>query len=160
MSTRSLIVRQNRDGSFDSITVSFGHPDWIGPTLVRHYTEETKIDALLALGSLSHLDRETGEKHDFERPRSGWCVAYGRDRGEEVIGSPHSENLHDVVQRARRLFIAHVFVWTVNPETGEKAWAKVRIPEETEESVREIVEEIWERHRGGSSAPLGIPDAS
>jgi hypothetical protein len=159
MSTRSLIARQNRDGSFDSITVSFGNPAWVGPTLVRHYTDETKIASLLALGTLSHLDEDIGEKHDFERPRPGWCVAYRRDRGEETTGSHHSENLQDIAQRTRRMFIAHVFVWTINPQTGEKAWAKVAMPEETEESVQEVVEELQQKLKHGSSAPLGIPDA-
>lgn len=115
MSTRSLIARQNRDGSLDSITVTFGNPQWIGPVLTRHYTEEATVNALLVIGALSHLDAEIGAKHSFEKPYPGWCVAYGRDRGEAEKGAHRSENISDLVQRARRMFIRHVFVWALNP---------------------------------------------
>jgi len=45
--------------------------------------------ALLALGSLSSLAEEIGEKHDFDdhsEKFDSWCRAYGRDRGEEGTG--------------------------------------------------------------------------
>ena len=71
MSTRSLIARHNRDGSFDSITITYGAREWIGPLLVRHYTDGAKVCALIALGSVSHLDRGIGEKQNFERPHKG-----------------------------------------------------------------------------------------
>jgi hypothetical protein len=50
LATRSLIARHNRDGSFDSITVTFGDPEWIGPLLLRHYMDEAKVEALIVFG--------------------------------------------------------------------------------------------------------------
>lgn len=156
MATRSLIARHNRDGSFESITVTFGSPNWIGPTLVQHYADEAKISALLALGPLSHLDAEIGAKHSFSQPHPGWCVAYGRDRGEERKGAQRCESVADLMQYARRLFLRHVFVWSLNPQTGVKGWATLSMPEESEETVRALVEEMWERDKRGQTAPFGI----
>jgi hypothetical protein len=157
MATSSLIVRHNRNGSFDSIQVHYGEPDRVGSILMRSYMEEARVNALLALGSLSHLDREIGKKHSFDRPHPGWCVAFGRDRGEANREAHRSESLPDLVQRARHLFIRNVFVWTLNPQTGERAWARVPMPRETEESVRILVDTIWREHLAGGEGPLGIP---
>jgi hypothetical protein len=156
VSTRSLIARENRDGSFDAITVHFGHPGAVGPMLVKHYGDDAKIAALLALGSLSYLDAEIGEKQDFNRPHPGWCLAFTRDRGDDPTPPIRCETLADLGERARRLFIGHVFVWTTNPQSGQNAWAVLRMPEETEESVREMVDELRARMEGKRPAPLGL----
>jgi hypothetical protein len=156
VSTRSLIARQNRDGSFDAVTVHFGHPNSVGPTLVKQYGDEAKIAALLALGPLSCLEAEIGEKQDFNQPHPGWCLAFARDRGDDPVPPIHCETLADLGQRARRLFIGHVFVWTTNPQTGQKAWAALRMPEETPESVQTIVGELREAMEGKRPAPLGL----
>jgi hypothetical protein len=160
MAISSLIARHNRDGSFDNISVTYGHPGWVGPILVQCYAEDAQVNALLALGLLSHLDREIGVKHSVDRPHRGWCVAFGRDRSEANTEARRSESLSDLVQHARHLFIRHVFVWTMNPETSEKAWATVPMPQETEESVLTLVDAIWQHHLQGGEGPLGIPAES
>lgn len=156
MSTRSLIARENRDCSFDAITVHFGEPGAVGPMLVRHYGDEAKITALLALGSLSYLEAEIGEKHNFHQPHPGWCLAFARDRGDAPAPPIRCETLADLGQRARRLFIGHVFVWTTDPQSGQKAWAALRMPEETPESVQKIVGELRAAIEGKRPAPLGL----
>ena len=124
MATNSLIVRANRDGSFDAIKVHFGHPDSLGPKLLLHFNDDAKIAELLALGQLSTLEAEIGEKHRFNDPHPGWCIAYERDRGDDPVPARHHENLEDLVQSARKQFVAHVFVWTINPETEQRGWAE------------------------------------
>ncbi len=156
MSTRSLITRENRDGSFDAITVHFGHPGAVGPMLVKHYGDDAKIAALLALGPLSCLEAEIGEKHNFHQPHPGWCLAFARDRGDDPVPPIHCETLADLGERARRLFIGQVFVWTTTPQSGQKAWAVLRMPEETEESVQKIVGELRSAMEGKRPAPLGL----
>lgn len=87
MSTRSNIGMQNSDGSITAIYVHWdGYPDHHVPILTEHYAAEDKVRALLALGSLSSLAEEVGERHDFDdhsEKFNSQCRAYGRDRGED-----------------------------------------------------------------------------
>ena len=83
MSTRSIIGKQNPDDTISFIYCHFdGYPSGVGQTLVENYKTETYVDELLKLGDLSILDKYLGEVQDFTNPRSEWCLAYGRDRGE------------------------------------------------------------------------------
>ena len=83
MSTRSLICRQNSDGSYDVIYCHFdGYPAHNGRILYEHYQSRAKITALFALGDLSVLAPEIGHKHGFEQRNDAWCFAYGRDYAE------------------------------------------------------------------------------
>jgi hypothetical protein len=83
MSTRSTIGLLQGDGSIQAIYCHFdGYPDGVGEKLKSHYMELAKILELLDLGHLSVLGEEIGEKQDFNAPKEGMCLAYGRDRGE------------------------------------------------------------------------------
>jgi hypothetical protein len=83
MATRSNINALMSDGTIKSIYVHFdGHRHLF--TLQKFYDTQEKVEALIALGDLSSLaplvDCPTG--HTFDHPTKGYCVAYGRDRGE------------------------------------------------------------------------------
>ena len=86
MSTRSKIGISNpEDGTVFGIYCHFdGYPDGVGKTLKRHYKSEAKVRELIALGDLSSLGKEIGEKHDINNLDNvtTMCRAYGRDRGE------------------------------------------------------------------------------
>ena len=85
MATRSFIGKVQQDGSIHGIYCHYdGYPEGVGATLKEHYQNPQKVDALLALGDISSLGSELGEKHRFESPTPGWTVAYHRDRGEEL----------------------------------------------------------------------------
>jgi hypothetical protein len=98
MATRSSISIRNEDGSYTGIYCHWdGYLSNNGRILAENYTSEDKIRQLLALGSISSLGAEIGEKHAFSNPNkygsdeyraweeahSNWCTAYGRDRGEK-----------------------------------------------------------------------------
>jgi hypothetical protein len=87
MSTRSLIGKLNPDHTVTYIYCHFdGYPSGVGDTLSEHHESPFKVDQLLALGDLSVLGSEIGEQHDFDdyqNRNQKWCLAYGRDRGEE-----------------------------------------------------------------------------
>ena len=89
MATRSHIGKQLEDGSISYIYCHWdGYPEHNGKILKEHYTDETKVDALLELGDLSILGPEIGEKQDFNDHSTyneNWCLAYGRDRGEQNV---------------------------------------------------------------------------
>jgi hypothetical protein len=67
-----------------------GYLDHNGKILLENYNS-TKANFLIALGDISSLGEEIGEKHSFDfRPKEGseestWTTFYGRDRGEEGV---------------------------------------------------------------------------
>jgi hypothetical protein len=72
-----------------------GYLEHNGSILQKHY-DSTKANQLVALGDLSSLRPEIGEKHAFSKfePATGiehrehnedWCTFYGRDRGETNV---------------------------------------------------------------------------
>lgn len=94
MATRSYIGVRNLDASVDYIYCHFdGYPSHNGEILINHYTDMNKVSALLELGDLSKLGEEIGEKQDFNDRSTynkNWCLAYGRDRGEENVSMKNS----------------------------------------------------------------------
>jgi len=97
MATRSRIGKKLEDGTIKSIYCHFdGYPEHNGEILKEHYKTEAKIDALLELGDLSFLAQDIGMQHDFSDPSPGWCVAYGRDRGETNTKAQISTTLSDM----------------------------------------------------------------
>lgn len=86
MSTHASITAKLSDGRYASIYLhSDGYLEHAGQMLVDHYTEQPKIDALMALGNLSCVDADPGttQGHTFNNRVAGYCLAYGRDRGDE-----------------------------------------------------------------------------
>jgi len=69
-----------------------GYPTHNGKILLEAFNTPEKIHELLDLGDLSCLGSELGEKHGFNdhndnKKAKNWCLAYGRDRGEEETDS-------------------------------------------------------------------------
>lgn len=96
MSTRGNIAIENNDGkTFSVIYVHFdNYLEGTGVILHEHYKTRKKVEQLIELGDLSTLAPIIGEKQNFDNPILNaidktcvWCVAYGRDRGEEDVGA-------------------------------------------------------------------------
>lgn len=94
MGTRSSIGIENADGTVLGIYCHWdGYPSHNGRILQDHYADEATVRELVALGDISSLKEEIGERHPFDTyhlkedekdPRwDGWTTAYGRDRGEK-----------------------------------------------------------------------------
>ena len=87
MSTRSSITAQCSDGKFRSIYCHFdGYKEGgVGEMLFKNYTDQEKIEQLLALGDLSSLGEsiDCPEGHSYDTPVEGHSVFYSRDRGED-----------------------------------------------------------------------------
>lgn len=83
MATRSFISKLLPDGSVEGVYCHWDG-DTVGDVLKAHYTDPKKVDELLALGDISSLGPEIGQKHDFDNPTPGYTVAYHRDRGEDM----------------------------------------------------------------------------
>ena len=89
MSTSALIAMQNEDGWFVGVRCNGdGYLKYTGAVLLAHWNDAAKIRALMALGEISTLGTEVGEKHPFfdcpacQNGEHRWTRAYGRDRGE------------------------------------------------------------------------------
>ena len=96
MGTRSMIAIQNPYSK--DVRAVYCHWDGYlehnGSLLHKHYSNSSKVNNLIALGGLSSLRPEIGEKHEFSRLDStlpeaeyealygNMCTFYGRDRGE------------------------------------------------------------------------------
>jgi len=88
MSTNARIGIQHRDDApVKSIHVHWdGYPSYVGRRLIDNWTNAGRVEELIALGDLSALGKIIGQKHEFETAYAkhpDWCLAYGRDRGEE-----------------------------------------------------------------------------
>ncbi len=114
MATRSSISIRNEDGSYTGIYCHWdGYLSNNGRILAEHYNTEEKIRQLMALGDVSSLAPEIGEKHAFDNPHQwgtpeheawnksygNWCTAYGRDRGEKNCEARTYHTLRDLLGR-------------------------------------------------------------
>jgi hypothetical protein len=105
MATRGNIGIVNEDGSITAIYVHWdSYPEYVGKMLLNHYNDVGIINELLDLGNLSILSESlystTGinlysdnNRHTFNNPQDGVCVAYGRDRGDTGTNSRTFEDL-------------------------------------------------------------------
>lgn len=89
MATRSTIAIELADGTVKQVYCHWdGYLDHNGQILINHYKDAAKVESLVALGSISSLRNNVGEKHDFDQsdePREKqWTTAYHRDRGEDL----------------------------------------------------------------------------
>lgn len=158
VSTRSTIGRKNMDGSYDVIYChSDGYPSYNGKMLYEHYQGKEKVDQLIALGDLSVLGEEIGEKHPFDtfdmpemiRERyERMCRAYGRDRGEKNTEADHYESDDALAAMLKKswtewVYIYHIedgkWYYTNNPSP---TWFKCCGTEQKETSL--LTPEAWE----------------
>ena len=90
MGTRSTIAIKQKDGKYKQIYCHWdGYLSHNGNVLLNHYNTPEKVKELIALGDLSILDKNIGEKIDFEdselREKNEQCLAYHRDREEDYF---------------------------------------------------------------------------
>jgi hypothetical protein len=102
MATRSTIAIMHGDRVKSVYCHWDGYPAGVGATLLRHYSSSPKVNNLIALGDISSLGEEIGEKHEFSRLDSTlsseeyealygkMTTFYTRDRGEDTPFHSHS----------------------------------------------------------------------
>ena len=122
MGTRSLIGVVRDEGKIEYIYSHWdGYPDFVGNRLKKYYTEPEKIDALIALGDISILGREIGEKVDFDtfsrdEHRRDQCLAYGRDRGETGTESRLADSIEAWKDGAKNSWAEYLYLWGSEPD--------------------------------------------
>lgn len=119
MSTRSRIGIVHPNGFIEHIYCHWdGYPSHVGKMLLEHYTDRSKVEALMKLGNISSLNKDIGEKHPFDAhkdPRyEHMCHAYGRDRGDTGVCAVESGGEYTVTARARREGVEYVYLFDLN----------------------------------------------
>jgi hypothetical protein len=115
-----------------------GYLEFNGAILQEHY-DSTKANQLVALGDLSSLRPEIGEKHkfspfdcdeltsdEFEKRYGGMCTFYGRDRGETECTWSVDHTFEDFLDRAKGCgaefyYVMKDGVWYVGDTYGSTA---------------------------------------
>lgn len=90
-----------------------GYPSNNGNILVNHYTNVQKIKELIDLGSLSSLGENvnpTDENHSWNNPQKGVCVAYHRDRDED-LAIDEFKNLDEIHDYFDDNWIDYIYIY-------------------------------------------------
>lgn len=103
MGTPANIVAKTSEGRWGVTYVNYdGYLNSAGLMLHDHYTDQAKVDALLALGHLSSLG-ETLDPKDTE--------SYSRDRGEEDVDTDYFESFQEAWSYAKESHGHHLYAW-------------------------------------------------
>ena len=127
MGTRSRIGVMHGDNLKSVYCHWDGYLDHNGRILLNHY-DSSKANFLVALGDLSSLREEIGEKHDFADSGADnrQCTFYGRDRGEEGVGWLVHENFENFMEQCEAQGVEYYYimrdgVWYVGTTYGSDA---------------------------------------
>ena len=106
MATRSIIAKLDDKGVKAIYNHSDGYLEHAGRILDEDYRDESKVDELIALGDLSAIDKNIGNKIEFGnyklRAENKQCVAYCRDRGEKYAHFDLLDSELDLIKFAKR----------------------------------------------------------
>jgi len=94
-------IGYEKDGVVTSIYLNFdGYFSHAGVILNKHYNSQELAEKLVSGGDLSALAEscEKPEGHTFDTPVKGFCIYYGRDRGETGV-APHKESATEFAYR-------------------------------------------------------------
>ena len=118
MATRSNIAMKTKEGKIVSVYCHWdGYVANNGKILLENYTDIDKIEALVALGSLSSLGFVIGEQQDFNDRDTGkdeWTLAYHRDRGEELSIQEYDDIPSWIAEMEEYAYLWNGQEWLVN----------------------------------------------
>lgn len=103
MGTRSDILVKMKNGKWGKIYCHWdGYISHNGVILQEHYNSQAKAEKLIELGDLSLLGKKCSKPkgHSFDKPVRGYCVAYGRDRGETGCEANYFDTLEECYEHS------------------------------------------------------------
>jgi len=146
MGTRSRIAVMHGDNCKSVYCHWDGYLEYNGSILQKHY-DSAKANNLVALGDLSSLKPEIGEKHAFSQFElraeevagyklltENWCTFYGLDRGEANVGFVTDSSFEEFIERvqgcgAEWYYIMRDGVWYVgNVYSSDERFYKQLVP--------------------------------
>tara|TARA_R110000772_G_scaffold163841_3_gene275278 strand:+ start:345 stop:812 length:468 start_codon:yes stop_codon:yes gene_type:complete len=123
MATRSNIAMKTTTGKIVSVYCHWdGYVANNGKILLENYTDIDKIEALVALGSISSLGEQIGDKQDFmdrDTQKDEWTLFYSRDRGEELSIQEYASIPDWIDDMEEYAYLWNGQEWLVN-DHGEK----------------------------------------
>ena len=118
MATRSNIAYKTAEGKIRSVYCHWdGYVANNGRILQENYQDQSKIEALVALGSISSLGAELGEQQDFDdrsSQKDEWTLAYHRDRGEELVVNEYDDIPSWIADMEEYAYLWNGQEWLVN----------------------------------------------
>lgn len=124
MGTRAFIAKKTPSGYKAIYSHSDGYPTYVGRILQQHYTSSSKVDKLIALGDISMLREDVGQKHDLEKAyrdiqyhetinKKGWTSAFHRDRGDPIseVGTKTYHTYDELRQSAKESDAIFLYVF-------------------------------------------------
>jgi hypothetical protein len=99
MGTRSDIIVHCTDDKWRRVYCHWdGYLEHNGRILFDHYTDRVLATALVMPGDLSSLGAKCNKPrgHSFDKPKKGYCVYYGRDRGEKDVSAVVGDSIFEV----------------------------------------------------------------
>lgn len=123
MATRSNIAMKTKEGKIVSVYCHWdGYVANNGKILLENYTNIEKIEALVALGSISSLGEQIGEAQDFDdrsTQKDEWTLFYSRDRGEQLSIQEYADIPSWIDDMEEYAYLWNGEDWLVN-DHGEK----------------------------------------
>ena len=103
MGTRSSITVKIENKYYSIYCHWNGYLSYNGEKLLEYYNSQEKAESLVSLGYLSVLDDSNikPKGHSFDNKIEGYCVYYGRDRGETGV-DPVIENTYDEIMNKNK----------------------------------------------------------
>ena len=118
MATRSNIAMKTQDGKIVSVYCHWdGYVANNGKILLENYADISKIEALVALGSISSLGEQIGEVQDFndrDTQKDEWTLFYSRDRGEELSIQEYADIPSWIADMEEYAYLWNGTEWLVN----------------------------------------------
>jgi hypothetical protein len=140
MSTRSDIIVHCTDDKWRRIYCHWdGYLEHNGRILFDSYTDRVQATVLIMPGDLSSLHAKCSKPprgHTFEKPKKGYCVYYGRDRGETETGPKVGDSLVEVWP-PEETWTEFTYVFADRGDgSGFKWW--VGDPDENSQTLRDL----------------------
>ncbi len=118
MATRSNIAMKTKDGKIVSVYCHWdGYVANNGKILLENYADISKIEALVALGSISSLGEVIGEQQDFDdrsTQKDEWTLFYSRDRGEQLSIQEYADIPSWIADMEEYAYLWNGTEWLVN----------------------------------------------
>lgn len=117
MGTSATIAVRRGDTVYATTVHWDGYPEYVGKILASSYNSLDKATDLILLGDLSSLGNklkpEADQEHSFLHPAKDVCVAYHRDRGEnlEIESFEYSDDENLMAERLSYMGTDFTYVW-------------------------------------------------